>query len=102
MVELKIWVVMKKSPNLELALGLEECEKSHTLTTTTTASRNSQKEANNEIDNQNQCSVLPKRSLLYRLLVLDEVKCKTHTKQQNPVDSNHLRLCQSTSPTEIS
>ena len=24
----------------------------------------------------------PKRSLLYRLLVLDEVKCKTHTHQQ--------------------
>ena len=25
----------------------------------------------------------PQRSLLYRLLVLDEVKCKTHTQQQS-------------------
>ena len=25
----------------------------------------------------------PQRSLLYRLLVMDEVKCKTHTQQQS-------------------
>ena len=25
----------------------------------------------------------PQRTLLYRLLVLDEVKCKTHTQQQS-------------------
>ena len=74
----------------DLVLGLKECENSHTLTTTTTGSKNSQKEANNQIDNQNQCSV-PQRSLLYYLLVLDEVKCKTCTQQQNSVDQNHLR-----------
>ena len=31
------------------------------------------------------------RSPLYRFLVLDEVKCKTHTQQQNSVE-NPLRL----------
>ena len=47
-----------------LVLGLKESETSHTLTTTTTGSKNSQKEANNQTDNQN--SVLcPQRSLLY-------------------------------------
>ena len=28
----------------------------------------------------------------YSVLVLDEVKCKTHTQQQNSVHENHLRL----------
>ena len=61
-------------------LGWNECENSHTLTTTTTGSKNSQKEAHNQTSNQN--SVLcPERYLLYRFLVLDEVKCKTHTEQ---------------------
>ena len=44
----------------DLVLGLEECEHSHTPTTTTAGSKNSQKEVNNQIDNQNQCSVPPK------------------------------------------
>ena len=42
------------------SFGLKECESSHTLTTTTTGSKNVQKEANNQTDNQNQCSVPPK------------------------------------------
>ena len=66
----------------DLVLVLKECENSRTLITTTTGSKNSQKEANNQTDNQNQWSVPPQRSLLYWLLVLDEVKCKTHTQQQ--------------------
>ena len=33
-------------------LGVNECEKAHTLTTTTTGSKNSQKEANNQTDYQ--------------------------------------------------
>ena len=33
----------------------------------------------------------PQRSLLYWFLVLDKVKCKTHTQHQNSVDQNHLR-----------
>ena len=41
----------------DLVLGLEEYENSHTLTTTTPGSNNSQNEVNNQIDNQNQCSV---------------------------------------------
>ena len=32
----------------------------------------------------------PQRSLLYRLFVLDEVKCKTHT-QQSTISSESLR-----------
>ena len=66
----------------DLVLGLKECENSHTLTPTTTGSKNSQKEAKNKTDNQN--SVLcPQRSIFYRFMVLDEVKCKTHTQQQS-------------------
>ena len=35
---------------------------------------------------------VPQRPLLYRLLVLDEVKCKTHTQQQRTQLKTHLRL----------
>ena len=35
---------------------------------------------------------VPKRLLLYRFLVLDEVKCKTHTQQQRTQLKTHLRL----------
>ena len=35
---------------------------------------------------------VPQRSLLYRFLVLDEVKCKTHTQQQRTQLKTHLRL----------
>ena len=44
----------------DLVLGLNECENSHAFTTATTGSKNSQKEANNQTDNQNQCSFSPK------------------------------------------
>ena len=56
MLQLKIWFVIKQSPNFELKnwlLGLKECENSHTLTTTTTGSKNSQRQSE-------QCSVPPK------------------------------------------
>ena len=66
----------------DLVLGLKEYRNSHTLTTTTTGSKNSQKEVYNQTDNQN--SVLcPQRLPLYWFLVLFEVKCKTHTQQQD-------------------
>ena len=72
-----------------------ECETAHTLTTTTTDSKNSQKEANNQTSNQN--SVLcPQMSLPYRFLVLDEVKCKIHT-QHRGLSEIHPRLV---NPTE--
>ena len=41
-------------------LVLKECEKSHTATTTTTGSKNSQKEANSQTDNHNQCFMATK------------------------------------------
>ena len=44
----------------DLVLVLKECGNSHTLTTTTTGSKNSQKAANNQTNIQNQCSVPPK------------------------------------------
>ena len=84
MQQLKIWIAMKLSTNLELndpGLSGNECERAHTLTTTTTGSKNSQKEANNQTDYQSHNALSPQRSLLCRLLVLDEVKCKTHTQQ---------------------
>ena len=83
-------------------LGLEECDNSHTLTTTTTQSKNSQKEVKNQIDKQNQCSVPPESSLLYRFLVLIEVKYKTRTQQQNSAEtvahdlSNYQKMMHST------
>ena len=55
---------MKQSTNLELNqqfLVLNECENSHTLTTTTTGSKTSQKEANNQTDYQSSNALgLPK------------------------------------------
>ena len=90
----QIWMVMKKSTNLKLKtwfLAWKECENSHTLTTTAMGSKNSQKEVNSQIDLQKSVPG-PQRSLLYRLLVLFEVKCKTHTQQQRPQFKTYLRL----------
>ena len=58
-----------------------ECEKL-TLTTTTTGSKNSQKEANNQTDYQGHNALGPQRSLLYRFLVLDEVKALSNQQAQ--------------------
>ena len=55
MLPTQIWIVKKQSTNLELnepVLEWNECEKTHTLTTTTTGSKCSQKEANNQTDYQ--------------------------------------------------
>ena len=41
-----------------------ECERTHTLTTTTTGSKNSQKEANNQTSNQNSVLCPPKGPFL--------------------------------------
>ena len=59
----QVWFMNRQSTTLKLKtwfLALKECENTHTLTTTTTGSKHSQKEVNNQIDNQNQCSVPPK------------------------------------------
>ena len=63
MQQLKIWIVIKQSTNLELnepVLEWNECERAHTLTTTTTGSKCSQKEANNQTDYQNSVLCPPK------------------------------------------
>ena len=62
MQQLKIWIVMKQSTNLELnepVLEWNECEKTHTFTTTTTGSKCSQKEANNQTDYQSHNALGP-------------------------------------------
>ena len=45
-------------------LSGNECERTHTLTTTTTGSKNSQKEANNQTSNQNSVLCPPKGPFL--------------------------------------
>ena len=45
-------------------LGGNECERTHTLTTTTTGSKNSQKEATNQTSNQNSVLCPPKGPFL--------------------------------------
>ena len=50
------WVVIRTSPNLDLITQFwdwNECGKSHTLTATTTGSKSSQEEVNNQTDLQN-------------------------------------------------
>ena len=58
----QIWIVIKQSTNFELnePVSGNECERAHTLTTTTTGSKNSQKEANNQTSNQNSVLCPPK------------------------------------------
>ena len=60
--KLKIWIAIKQSTNLELNEPVwsgNECERTHTLTTTTTGSKNSQKEANNQTDYQSHNALGP-------------------------------------------
>ena len=57
--------------------GWNECENSHTLTTTTTGSKNSQKEANNQTDNQNSVLCPPKVSSLQILGLGSQVQGNT-------------------------
>ena len=45
-------------------LGGNECERTHTLTTTTTGAKNSQKEASNQTSNQNSVLCPPKGPIL--------------------------------------
>ena len=62
MQQLKIWIAMKQSTNLELnepVLSGNECERAHTLTTTTTGSKNSQKGVNSQVDYQNHNALGP-------------------------------------------
>ena len=65
----------------DVVLGLKGSENSHTHNNNHRAQKLT-KEVNTQTDSKNQCSVPPPISLLYWFLVLDEVKCKTHTQQQ--------------------
>ena len=63
MLPTQIWIVMKQSTNLELNEPIDEVVmnvKRLTLTTTTTGSKNSKKEANNQTSNQNSVLCPPK------------------------------------------
>ena len=64
----------------DFVLGLKDDENSHTLTTTTTGSNTHKKPTIRETIRIN-ALCLPKVPSLP--LVLDAVKCKTHTQQQN-------------------
>ena len=62
MLSTQIWIVIKQSntwESTENSLGGNECENSHTLTTTMTGSKCSQKEANNQTDYQSQNALGP-------------------------------------------
>ena len=73
LLQLKGWIgisagsfTCKTVTQLELKtwLGLKECKNSHKVTRTTTVSKNSQKEASNQTDNENQYSVPPNVPIL--------------------------------------
>ena len=67
-----------------------ECERTHTLTTTTTGSKNSQKEANNQTSNQN--SVLcPKGPFLTDPWSWMKSSAR-HTLSNRGLSEIHLRL----------
>ena len=55
MLQLKGWIGIKTHliGVEDLVHGLKKCKNSHTLTPTTTGSKNSQKEVYNQTDNQN-------------------------------------------------
>ena len=57
MQQLKIWIVIKQSTNLELNEPI--VENAHTLTTTITGSKNSQKGVNNQTSNHNSVLCAP-------------------------------------------
>ena len=62
MQQLKIWIAIKQRTNLELnepVLEMNHCERTHTLTTTTTCSKNSQKGVNSQVDYKNNNALPP-------------------------------------------
>ena len=87
MLSTQIWIVIKQSTNLELnepLLVLNECENTHSLTHSQQqpqAPKTHKKKPTIRLTTRVTMLWAPQSSLLYRLLVLDEVKCKTHTQQ---------------------
>ena len=77
----QILIVIKQIGVEGSLLVLNEYENFHTLTTTTTGSKCSQKEANNQTDYQNHNALGPPEVPSFQALVSVEVKSKTHTQQ---------------------
>ena len=88
MLPTQIWIVMKQSANLELnepVFGVEMNVKelTHSQQQQPQAPNAHKKKPTIRLTTRVTMLWAPQRSLLYRLLVLDEVKCKTHTQQQS-------------------
>ena len=86
MQQFKIWIVMKQLINLELnepVLEWDECEKLTHSQQKPQAPNAHKKKPTIRLTTRVTMLWAPQRSLLYRLLILDEVKCKTHTQQQS-------------------
>ena len=85
MLSTQIWIVIKQSTNLEWneqSLGGNECEElTHSQQQPQAPKTHKKKPTIKQAIRTVFCA--PQRSLLYRLLVLNEVKWKTHTQQQS-------------------
>ena len=84
MQQLKIWIVIKQSTNLELnepVLELKQCEILTHSQQQPQAPNAHKKESTVRLTTRITMLWAPQRSLLYRLKDSIEVKCKTHTQQ---------------------
>ena len=85
MEQLKLWIAMKQSTNLELhehssGVGMNFKELTHSQQQPQAPNAH-KKKLTIRLTTRVTMLWAPQRSLLYRLWVLDEVKCKTHTQQ---------------------
>ena len=84
MLSTQIWIVIKKSNNSELneqSLGGNECEELTPPNNSHRLQKIHKKKPTIRLTTSVTMFWASQRSLLYMLLVLDEVKCKTHTLQ---------------------
>ena len=84
MLSTQIWIVIKQSTNLELneqSLGGNECEELTHPQQQPQAPKTHKKKPTIRLTTRVTMLWAPQRSLLYRLLVSVEVKCKTYTQQ---------------------
>ena len=85
MQQLKIWIVIKQSTNLELNEPIDGVVRNVKELTHSQQQpqvpKSHKKKPTIRLTTRVTMLWAPQRSLLYRLLVLDEVKCKKHTQQ---------------------
>ena len=84
MLSTQIWIVIKQSTNLELnelSLGGNEYEELRNSQQQAQAPNTRKKKPTIRLTTRVTMLWAPQRSLLYRLFVSVEVKCKTHTQQ---------------------